>query len=450
MDKINLLRERKEALEKSGEKVRSAIRELFDEQSFVELSAFSFSKTAFYGESAEGEGVVTGFATIDGYPFYVVAQNFASGFGGLTKANCEKIAKTLNAAEKNETPVVWLLHCQGVKIGEGVDVLEGSAELLLKATQLKGTVLQYAVVMGEVYGAAAAIAALSDCVFFLKDSALALTSPLVLSAKAGKNLKKEEVGGFAALSKAVLPAVEVKDLQEVSATIKQITEIVGVPVTDAELNASAPVLNGKIDAEALAGLLEDGIELGKNSSPEVKTVLGRVGGIAVAAVVMDDVKLNENNLKKIRSFAEFACCYGLPFVTFVDCTGIEISLAVNDSAVLKEIAEYLNILDAVDTAKIAIVTGKAVGLGYTLFAAKSAGFDYTYALATSEIGLFENRQGAEIVYANEKGTNEELLARYEAEYSDPVNAAKGGYLDNVIEPQFIKQYLIASLQMLLR
>lgn len=450
MDKIDLLRERKEALEKSGEKVRSAIRELFDEESFVELSTFSFSKTAFYGDAPEGEGVVTGFATIDGYPFYVVAQNFANEFGGLTKANCEKIAKTLNAAEKNETPVVWLLHCQGVKIGEGVDVLEGSAELLLKATQLKGTVLQYAVVMGEVYGAAAAIAALADCVFFLKDSALALTSPLVLSAKSGKNLKKEEVGGFAALSKAILPAVEVKDLQEVSATIKQITETVGVPVTDAELNASTPVLNGKIDAEALAGLLEDGIELGKNGSPEVKTVLGRVGGISVAAVVMDDVKLNEYNLKKIRSFAEFACCYGLPFVTFVDCTGVETSLAVNDSAVLKEIAEYLNILDTIDTAKIAVVAGKAVGLGYTLFAAKSAGFDYTYALATSEIGLFESKQGAAIVYANEKGTNKELLERYEAEYSDPVNAAKGGYLDNVIEPQFVKQYLIASLQMLLR
>ena len=451
MEKIKLLKERKAALEKACEKVRGQIKELFDEDSFVELGAFSFSKSRYFEEESDGEGVVTGFATIDGYPFYAVAQNFASSFGGLTKANCEKIAKTLNAAEKNETPGVWLLHSQGVQIGEGVDVLEGVAELLLKATQLKGTVPQYAVVGGEVYGAAAAIAALCDCVFFLKDSALAITSPLVLSAKSGKNLKKEEVGGYAALKNAGLPAIEVKDLQEVSATIKQLTEIFGVPVVDAELNETAPALNEKIDATAIKSLLEDGVELGGNTSPEVKTVLGRVGGIAVAAVIFDNVLLNAKNIKKIRNFAELACCYGLPFVTFVDCAGVEASLAVNDSAVLKEIAEYLNILDAIDTAKIAVVTGKAVGLGYSLFAAKSAGFDYTYALASGEVSLFESEKGAEIIYANEKNKKkEELIAQYSSEYADPVHAAKGGYLDNVIEPQFIMQYLIASLQMLMR
>ena len=449
MDKIELLRQRKAALEKAGERVRADIRSLCDENGFVELSAFSFSAGEYGGDPA-GEGVVTGFMTVEEYPFYVVAQNFAEGFGGLTKAHCEKIAKTLNAAEKNETPVVWLLHSQGVKIGEGVNALEGIAELLLKATQLKGTVPQYAVIGGEVYGAAAAIAALCDCVFFLKEGALATASPLVLSAKAGKNLKKEEVGGYAALKNAGLPAIAVKDLEEVSAYLVKLTELFGIPVVDAELNVPAPALNGKATAAELCELLEGGIELGANTSPEVKTVLGRLGGIAAAAVVFDNVKINAQSVAKIRGFAELACCYGLPFVTFVDCVGIEQSLAVNDSAVLKEIAEYLNILDAIDTAKIAVVTGKAVGLGYSLFAAKSVGFDYTYALATAEISLFESAAGAEIVYAGEKGNKAELIKRYAEEYADPVNAAKGGYLDNVLEPQFIKQYLIASLQTLVK
>lgn len=452
MDKIKLLQDRKALLAQAGKSVREDIASLADEGSFVELSAFSFSKNQFYGEDAQGEGVVTGFATVKGYPFYIVAQNFDVSFGGLSKANCGKIAKTLNAAEKNETPVIYLLHSMGVQIGEGVNVLEGISELLLKATQLKGTVPQYAVVCGEVYGSSAALASVCDFVFFMKKGALCVNSPLVLSAKAGKNLPKEEVGGYKALRNAVLPALEAESFAEVAEKIAQLTELIDIPMVDAELNESAPALNVKADAEALAQLLEGGIEVGANSAPEIRTVVGRVGGISVAAVIFgDSVRLNAANVKKIRNFAEFACCYGLPFVTFVDCLGVDASMAVNDSVVLREIAEYLSILDAIDTAKIAVVTGKAIGLGYSLFAAKSVGFDYTYALATSQIALFDGASGAEIEYAEDgKADRAKLAQLYAEENADPIHAAKGGYLDNIIEPQFLKQYLIASLQMLVK
>ncbi len=450
MDRIKQLQERKAALERQRGDIPEAIKALADEGSFVELSSFSFSEGRFF-DGDGGEGVVTGFFTVAGYPFYLVAQNFDRRFGGITKANCGKIERVLDAAEKNETPVVWLLRSRGVKLGEGVDVLEGISALFAKASRLKGVAPQYAVVGGEVYGAAAEIAALADVVFFLKEGALSTASPLVLSAKAGKNLKKEEVGGYAALKNAGLPAIEAKDLEEVASYLKQFTELFGIPLGDAELNERLPALNEKADAEALSALIEDGVELGANCAPEIRTILGRVGGIAVAAAVFDRVRLNARSARKIRRFAEFACRFGLPFVTFVDCEGIEPALSVNDSPVLGEIAEYLDALDAMEAGKIAVVTGKAVGLGYSLFAAKSVGFDYTYALATSEVALFESRAGAEIVYANETGkSKDELLALYEEQYSDPVNAARGGYLDNIFEPQFLKQYLIASLQMLLR
>ena len=451
MDKIQRLQQRRNAIHKAGEKIRAQISVLCDEKSFVELSAFSFSKDAFYGEDAQGEGVVTGFATIDGYPFYIVAQNFEVSFGGLSKANCEKIAKTLNAAEKNETPVIYLLHSYGVRIGEGVNVLEGISELLLKATQLKGTVPQYAVIDGEVYGSAAALASVCDVVFMMKDSAISINSPLVLAAKAGKNLKPAEVGGYAALDRANLPAVLVKDMKEVSEKIASLTSLLNVAVVEDDLNDTAPALNKAVTAEALLALLENGIELGGNAYPEVKTVLGRVGGISVAAIVFNNVKLSAGNVRKIKNFVELACCYALPLVTFVDCVGVEAELSVNNSGVLKEIAEYLSMLDAVDTAKIAVVTGKAIGLGYSLFAAKSVGFDYNFALATAEISLFESSAGATIAYSDDKKADKaKLAALYAEEHADPMNAAKGGYLDDVIEPQFLKQYLVASLQTLLR
>lgn len=445
MDKIELLQQRKAALKKAGEKVRSEIAALCDEDSFVELSCFSFSEEEF-----GGEGVVTGFCTVGGYPFYLVAQNFQQDFGALTNAHCAKIARTLDAAEKNDTPVIWLLNCQGAKIGEGAAVLEGISSLLLRATQLKGTVPQYAVVGGRVYGAAAAIAAIADVVFFPEGGTLAISSPLVLSARAGKELKNQEVGGYEALANAVLPAVKVKDLEEVAAHIRFLTELIGGETVEAELNLPAPALDKGADAEGILSLIEDGLELGANCAPELKTVLGRIGGIPVAAVVFDNVSLTAVHLKKLRSFAEFSCCFALPLLLFVDCSGVEESLAANDSCLLKEMAEYLNLFDAIDTAKISVVTGKAIGLGYSLFAARSLGFDYTYALATAQISLFESEKGAQIFYGNTAEGKEELLSRYALEHSDPVAMAKSGYLDNVIEPRFLKQYLIASLETLVR
>ncbi len=455
MEKIQLLQERKAKLAKAGEEVRSHIQAIADVESFVELSAFSFSKNEFYNEEAVGEGVVTGFITVDGYPFYVVAQNFSVLDGGMSKANCDKIAKCLDAAEKNRTPVIYLLNTRGVQIGEGVTVLEGLGKLLLKATQLKGIVPQYVVVDGEVYGSAAMLAAVADFTFFVdKKSVLAVNSPFVLSATAGKNIAKEEVGSAKALDKTGILSFEVACLEEVRAKLVQINELLQIPVIDAELNAAVPALNASVSAESLMTIFENPLEVGALYEPDVKTVLARIGGISVAAVVFDGgddgVMLTAAKIAKINNFADIACYYGLPFVTFADVKGIAPCMNVNNSRVMKEAAAYLETFDAIDTAKIAVVYKTAIGLGYSLFASKSVGFDYTCAFANAKIALFDGVQGAKIELANEKADETALAKKYADENSDPIHAAKDGYIDAIIEPQFVKQYLIASLQMLAR
>ena len=453
MDKVQLLQERKAKLRETSKEIRAQINALIDDESFVELSAFSFSKNDFYGEDAAGEGVVTGFATIDGYPFYIVAQDFKSFSGGVSKANCDKIAKCLDAAEKNCTPVIYLLNTLGVQIGEGVTVLEGLGKLLMRVTQLKGVVPQYAIVNGDVFGSVAMLAAIADFTFFIENkSVLAINSPFVISAKSGKNLKKEEVGGMSALNKTGIPAIGVADLAEVKAKISAIGEILDVPVIEAELNASAPILNEAVTAENLISVLENCVEIGAAYESDVKTILCRVGGISVAAVVFDGgdegVALTANKMAKIKDFAEFACCYGLPFVTFADVNGVCPCTCANNSRVMKETAEYLDMLDTIDTPKIAVVYKKAVGLGYSLFASKSVGFDYTCAFANAKIALFDSVQAAQIEFNTEKADKSALAEKYADENSDPINAAKDGYIDAIIEPEFVKQYLIAALQML--
>ena len=453
MDKIQLLQERKAKIAEAGKEIRSRISALVDEESFVELSAFSFSKNDFYGETAEGEGVVTGFATINGYPFYIVAQNFKVLSGGVSKANCDKIAKCLDAAEKNSTPVIYLLNTLGVQVGEGVTVLEGLAKVLMRCTQLKGVVPQYVIVDGEVYGSAAMIAAVADFTFFIENkSVLAINSPFVLSAKAGKNLTKEAVGGAKALDKSGIPSFVVSDIVDVKQKIAEITELIDIPMIDADLNSALPVLNEVVTAETIMSVFENPVEVGAGYETDVKTVLGRIGGISVAAVVFDGgedgVELNASKLAKIKTFAELACCYALPFVTFANVKGICPCTCVNNSRVMKEVAEYLDMLDTIDMPKLAVVYKKAIGLGYSLFAAKSVGFDYTCAFANAKIALFDSVQGAQIELADEKADKTSLAQKYADENSDPINAAKDGYIDAIIEPQFVKQYLIASLQML--
>ncbi|MDE6504292.1 MAG: hypothetical protein K2L42_00285 [Clostridia bacterium] len=458
MDKISLLQKRKKQILDAGKGVRSEINLLVDTDSFVELSCFSFSKNEFYGENAEGEGVVTGFATVNDYPFYIVAQNAAVLSGGVSKANCEKIAKCLNQAEKTSTPVIWLLSSLGVQLGEGVNVLEGLASLILKASQMKGTIPQYLIVNGEVYGQISVLAGICDFTYFVDNkSALCANSPLVLSAKAGKNLSKFAVGGAEGLKSAQLASFTVKDIAEVKKSITEINELISIPVIDnEEMNDSLPSLDKNADGKNILSVFDkdSAIEFGATFCNETKCFLARVGGIAVSCVVFDavnGVELTAENVRKIKDFAEFACCYGLPFVTFVNTLGIKSDLGVNDSLVIKEIGEYVSVLDCIDAAKISVIYGKAIGLGYTVFAAKSMGYDYSYAFANAKIALFDSVQGAEIEYSNDKKADKgKLQQKYADENSDPVNAAQGGYIDNIIQPSFVKQYLVASLQMLLK
>ena len=155
-------------------------------------------------------------------------------------------------------------------------------------------------------------------------------------------------------------------------------------------------------------------------------------------------------MAKINWFLEFAAYYSLPFISLADTLSVAANTCVNNSLVLKQISKFMENFELLENAKISVVYKKAVGMGYTLFAAKSMGYDYTLAFANAKIALFDSVAGAEIELAADGRTREKLAEKYADENSDPVNAAKDGYIDDIIEPQFVKQYLIAALQMLLK
>ena len=458
MDKLGLLKARKDALLSAGGDIRKKISSLVDEGSFVELDAFSFSRNEFYGEDIPGEGVVCGFATINDFAVYIAAVNPEVISGGLTNAGCKKIVKCLDKALKAEAPVVYLLSSKGVAVGEGVAALEGVAEVIAKTEELKGVVPQFSVSMGDVFGSAALIVGACDVNYFMKDACVSYVSPLVVAAKSGKSPDKESIGGAKSSAKTALCSFVVSDLTEVRNSVCDILDVLpsfggSLLETGDDLNRLAPAINGGADAKAVIDAVFDKdyfIELNKFFAPEVKTGIGRIGGYSAAAIVFDGkdgVSLNKDNIRKIKDFYYFCGDNELPVVTFVNTLGLSYGESDSVSTILKDLNSLVYAFKY-ENPKINVVYGKAIGLGYTLFGSKALGADYAFAFADAEISVVNSEEGVEIEFAANGGDKAQIKARFLADGMDAMNAAKCGYIDNVIEPQNVRPYLISALQTL--
>ena len=458
MDKINLLNARKAKLLAESADIRSKLAEIIDDKSFVELNAYSFAKNEFYSDETESLGVLTGYATIDDFPVYVVAQNSKVCSGGLSKGNCDKIVACLKKAIETNTAVLYLLDCQGVQVGEGVAVLEGIASVLNASNQLKDVAPQFVVAIGDVYGSAAVLAANADYTYVVGASCISYASPAVISASDKNCASKDVIGG----SKAVngVKTFDCKTLAEVKDSILKVfnvlPEISGIVVdTNDDLNRSTPALNVSKSARAIIDAVYDKgsfIELYKGYSDDVIVGIGRAGGISTAAIVFDGgedgVELNLTNVLKIKNFTSYVCDNNLPLVTFVNVKGVKQDIQTSQTPVLTEVMNMLYNLSNV--ARITVVYGKAIGFGYTAFASKEFGNSYTYAFADAKISLFDGEVGAAVEFGtfdNEKLP--ELTEKY-AEMQDAFNAAKLGCVDNVIEPEFVRQYVISALETIVR
>lgn len=454
MDIIDLLSARKAAILASSGEIRKKISDIVDEDSFVELGAFAFSGERYDDEKADGLGVVTGYATIDDYPVYVVAENGKVNKGGLTKANLQKMTACVKKAINASTPVVYLLDCEGTVVSEGIETLEGMASFIAAAQELKDVAPQFVIATGNVYGSLAILASEADYTFVQGGACISYASPAVISASVKSGVSKEKIGGNK--SENGVCTFAVKELTEAR---NGIVKILGVlpeysgAVLDCEddMNRSAPALNKKCDAKSVIEATFDKnsfIELCKGYSNAVITGIGRIGGISSAAIVFDGgkdgVSLTINEALKIKNFANYCSANALPVVTFVNSNGIKADAFVAESPVMAEISNMLYALSS--TARISVVYGKAVGFGYTAFASKEFGNAYTYAFANAKISLLDGVIGAAATNGTVDGAKLKDLSEEYDEENNAFNAAKLGAADNVIEPQFVRQYVISALQ----
>ncbi len=457
MNKIELLKNRREEILAASKEIRAKISEIIDENSFVELDGYSFSKNDFYGEELAGEGVVTGYALVDDLPVYIIAQNSSVNHGGLSLAACNKIVKCQNKALESGFPVIYLLDSLGVQVGEGVNVLEGIAGVLNASLELKTSATQIAIVLGKVYGSTALLAANCDFCLTLKDSEICYTSPLVIAAtKKGVDAKK--VAGSQNSEHNGISSAEVNSLSEAKEKIVSLLETTGgveIEDTNDDLNRVSENLNEKCCPKCLINaMFDDGkfFEVNPLFAPEVKTGLGRVGGISVAAIIFGGedkgVELERNNILKIKEFADFVAANSIPLITLVNALPIKADTETNSSPVLKEICGLIDSLKG--CRRLSVVYGKAIGLAYTLFTSKSLGVEYSYAFANAKVALFDGKASSVAFGEVREDKLDEFERIYSEENADPINAAKNGYIDNVIEPAFLRSYVISALQMMVR
>ncbi|MDD6039850.1 MAG: carboxyl transferase domain-containing protein [Clostridia bacterium] len=437
---------------------RERVEKLADAGSFVELFAL-------VSQNGEGAGVITGYATIDQRPVYIFAQDFTVRGGAMGKAQAAKIVKLLDMALKTGAPVIAVLDSAGVRIDEGAAAMSAYSEIYAKLSRMSGVCPIVSLVLGPCIGGAALLTQLADVsIVAQKVGQVMVFGPQVMAAMNGKAVKADEFGGAEVVAKMGACALTAETEEEAIAKAKQVLALLpSSNLEDCELydtddmNRLLPAID-PADAEALVSALVDNgsaIELYKAYGKNVKTVLARMGGRSVAIVAASG-KLCAACLQKAARFVRMADCFNLPVISLINTCGVQVDSVEAQGWLFKAQAQLLYAYAEATTAKLAVVTGDAIGQAYVAMGGKGNA-DVTYAWPSAVISALTPEAAVAVLYANEVKADTGLSvdaarAKYADKYIEDVagavNAAKAGMVDDIIDPATTRQMLISAMEML--
>ena len=435
MDRKQLLAERQNQHKQCTKNIKDFLNNVIDEQSFVESNEF------FANENG-GKSVVWGQASIGGKLVFVVAQNSEVTQGGMSKQQAEKFVKACDVAYDNNLPVIFVLDSCGGKIEEGVALLDSYASVLASAKETNQPSI--CIVKGNALGSMALFASLCDFVYMTDESVMAINSPSVLSAQ-------ENLSGDA---KALFGAKLQGENGNCTFVVKK--EELGTHVSKL-LDTLYSIGDELSDADKIKQIADKDsfIECYADYAKNVVAGLAKIGGYSVGIIATDKEQLGgvlcPGSLGKISKLADICYLGVLPLISLVDCPGAPVNMKIEQSSMLADVAKYLQSIDGVK--RISVITGDAIGLGYTLLASKSLGCDSVIAWESAVVAPVAKEVGGLVVYNDEisKAENpvqarEDAIAKYEQVDSDPYFAAEKGLIDKVIEAKYTRIHLIAELQ----
>ena len=496
MDRIEDLRKRREKIEAGGgpkrvEKqhasgkmaARERITALLDPNSFVELDAFVEHRCTNFGmESMEapGEGVVTGYGTIDNRLVYVYAQDFTVVGGSLGEMHAKKIWKVLDLAMEMGAPVIGLNDSGGARIQEAVDALAGYGGIFYRNTRASGVVPQISAIMGPCAGGAVYSPALTDFIFMVdKTSNMFITGPQVIKTVTGENVTAEKLGG--AMTHNTTSGVAHFVYPTEAETLAAIRKLVGyLPLNNME---TAPVVETSDSVNRICDALNSVMPESSNTPYDMKQVIlsvvddadffevqpyyaqnmitgfARIGGRSVGVLANQPKAmagcLDINASDKAGRFISICDSFNIPLLTFVDVPGFLPGTSQEYGGIIRHGAKMLYAYSEATVPKITVVTRKAYGGSYLAMCSKDLGADMVFAWPTAEIAVMGPDGAANIIFKKEidsaadpAAARKEKLDAYRAEFATPYQAAKRGYVDDVIEPCETRQKVAAALNML--
>ncbi len=493
IDKLNKLKQLeqeaklgggKERIDKQHQKGKLSARErielLLDEGSFQEIDMFVIHRCTDFGmdkKKIPGDGVISGFGTINGRPVYIFSEDFTVFGGSLSKAYAEKICKLMDLAGRNGVPVIGLKDSGGARIQEGVDSLAGYADIFLRNVLYSGVIPQISAVLGPCAGGAVYSPALTDFVFMVKNTSyMFLTGPNVIKEATHEEVTFEELGGAMAHNvKSGVAHFATDSEHQTFSMIKKLLSFIPQnnmddppfmktddPPTrqDEELNDIVPENPEKPYnmKDVIKHIVDDGefFEVHKDFAQNIIIGFAHLGGYSVGIVANQPAVLagvlDINSSAKAARFVRFCDAFNIPLVTFVDVPGFLPGTEQEWGGIIKHGAMLLYAFSEAVVPKLTVITRKAYGGAYCVMSSKHIRADINLAWPTAEIAVMGPKGAVNILYRKklaESDNPEELRANLIAEYIDkfanPYITASRGYIDEVIRPSKTRQRLISAL-----
>ena len=465
---------------------RERIQMLLDEGSFEEFDMFVTHRCYDFGMEKShtyGDGVVTGYGTIDGRLVYVFAQDFTVSGGSLSKTMSEKICKVMDMAMKAGAPCIGLNDSGGARIQEGVNALAGYAEIFQRNVMASGVIPQISVILGPCAGGAVYSPALTDFTIMKRDTSyMFLTGPAVVKTVTGENVTQEQLGGASVHTTKSGVADFATDTEEETMELirKLISYIPQNNMEDAPLAVCTDSISRLEDSlneiipdspnkpydmyEVIRAIVDNGdfLEVHQSFAKNVITCFARFNGQSVG-IIANQPKymagvLDINASRKAARFVRFCDAFNIPLVTLVDVPGFLPGTGQEYGGVITHGAKLLFAYCEATVPKVTVTLRKSYGGAYIVMSSKHIRGDINYAWPTAEIAVMGASGAVEVLFAREiakiedPAENAAFIAAKEAEYkekfSNPYNAAKYGYIDDVIEPRNTRFRIIRALQSL--
>jgi len=462
---------------------RERITMLLDEGSFEEFDMFVQHRCTNFGMEKKqflGDGVVTGYGTIEGRLVYIFAQDFTVIGGSLSETMAQKICKVMDIAMTTGAPIVGLNDSGGARIQEGINALGGYAEIFQRNIMASGVVPQISGIFGPCAGGAVYSPALTDFTIMVKGmSYMFLTGPKVVKTVTGEDVTQEELGGATVHASrsgvahfAVETGVEGLNLTRrlLSFLPQNNLEEAPIHVTEDPIDRLEDSLNEIIPDspnkaydmyEVIGAIIDEGefLEVHADYAQNIIVGFARLNGRSTGIVANQPCRLagvlDINASRKAARFVRFCDAFNIPILTLVDVPGFLPGTGQEYGGVIVHGAKLLYAYGEATVPKVTVTLRKSYGGAHIVMSCKQLRGDMNYAWPTAEIAVMGGAGAVEVLYAKEAKESENpkaYLAEKEEEYTkafaNPYNAAKYGYIDDVIEPRNTRFRVIRAFQQL--